>query len=64
LAATPAVPRDAYKTEQVAEAPGLSRHHCEDDPAGDIRSVKLGGCRRVFRADLDAYIAAVRGEAS
>jgi excisionase family DNA binding protein len=31
---------------------------------GDIRSVKLGGCRRVFRNDLDAYIASVRGRAS
>jgi excisionase family DNA binding protein len=56
---------DAYTTEQVARTLGLSRSTiAEMLRRGDIRSVKLGGSRRVFRADLDAYIAAVRAEAS
>jgi excisionase family DNA binding protein len=56
---------DAYTTEQVAHALGLSRSTvAEMLRRGDIRSVKLGGARRVFRADLDVYIAGVRGRAS
>ena len=56
---------DAYTIEQVAHTLGLSRSKVADMlRRGDIRSVKLGGSRRVFRADLDAYIAEVRGAAS
>lgn len=56
---------DAYTTEQLAHTLGLSRSTiAEMLRRGDIRSVKLGGSRRVFRADLDAYIAAVRNAAS
>lgn len=56
---------DAYTTEQLAHTLGLSRSTiAEMLRRGDIRSVKLGGSRRVFRADLDAYIAAVRNPAS
>jgi excisionase family DNA binding protein len=56
---------NAYTTEQVAQSLGLSRSTvAEMVRRGDIRSVKLGGARRVFRADLDAYIAEVRGRAS
>lgn len=56
---------DAYTTEQLAHALGLSRSTiAEMLRRGEIRSVKLGGSRRVFRADLDAYIAAIRNAAS
>lgn len=56
---------EAFTTEQVAHTLGLSRSTvAEMLRRGDIRSVKLGGSRRVFRADLDAYIALVRAEAS
>ena len=56
---------DAYTMEQVAELLGLSRSTvAELIRRGEIRSVKLGKPRRVFRADLDVYIASVRGQAS
>ena len=54
-----------YTTEQVAQILSLSRSTvAEMLRRRDIRSVKLGGCRRIFRVDVDAYIASVRGEAS
>lgn len=65
VAQTPRTIPDAYTMEQVGELLGLSRSTValmiRD---GTIRSVKLGGSRRVFRADLDDYIAAVRAKAS
>lgn len=56
---------DAYTMEQVGELLGLSRSTvAELIRRGEIRSVKLGKPRRVFRADLDAYIATAREQAS
>jgi excisionase family DNA binding protein len=58
----PALVPDAYTMEQVAQTLGLSRSTvAEMLRRHEIHSVKLGGCRRVFRADIDAYIARVRG---
>jgi excisionase family DNA binding protein len=57
-------PPAAYTIEQVAQTLALSRSTiAEMVRRGEIRSVKLGGSRRVFRADLDAYIAAARDAA-
>ena len=65
ITAPPSVNPDAYTTTEVADALGLSRSTIAAMLArGEIRSVKLGGARRVFRADLDAYISAVRGGAA
>lgn len=61
----PALAPDAYTIDQVAHTLGMSRSKAaEMIRRGEIRSVKLGGCRRVFRDDLDEYIAGVRGQAS
>jgi excisionase family DNA binding protein len=61
----PRLAPDAYTMEQVGELLGLSRSTValmiRD---GTIKSVKLGGARRVFRADLDTYIASARERAS
>jgi excisionase family DNA binding protein len=47
--------------EQVAELLGLSRSTIAVMVrTGAIRSAKIGGSRRVFRADLDQYIANAR----
>jgi excisionase family DNA binding protein len=52
---------DAYTLEQVAELLGLSRSTIAVMVrTGAIRSAKIGGSRRVFRADLDQYIANAR----
>ena len=52
---------DALTTEQVAQALSLSRSTVAEMIRRKlIRSVKIGGARRVFRADLDAYIESVR----
>lgn len=61
----PALVPDAYTTEQVAQTLGLSRSTvAEMLRRREIHSVKLGGSRRIFRADLDDYIAAVRTKVS
>jgi len=52
---------DALTTVQVATALGLGRATvAELIRRGEIASVKIGGARRVFRADLDGYIASLR----
>jgi len=62
LAAAPAgSPPDALTTLQVAAALCLGRATvAELIRRGDLPSVKIGGARRVFRADLDGYIASLR----
>ncbi len=57
-------PPDALTTVQVAAALGLGRATvAELIRRGDLASVKIGGSRRVFRADLDGYIASLRASA-
>ncbi len=65
LASAPAgSPPDALTTVQVAAALGLGRATvAELIRRGEIASVKIGGARRVFRADLDGYIASLRASA-
>jgi len=65
LATSPAgSPPDALTTLQVAAALGLGRATvAELIRRGDLPSVKIGGARRVFRADLDGYIASLRASA-
>ncbi len=62
LATAPASsPPDALTTVQVASVLSLSRATvAELIRRGEIASVKIGGSRRVFRADLDHYIAELR----
>lgn len=55
----------AYTVEQVADQLGLSRSTVfEMIKRSEIRSHRIGGLRRIFRADLEAYVASVRGEAA
>ncbi len=57
-------PPDALTTGQVATTLGLGRATvAELIRRGEIASVKIGGSRRVFRADLDGYIASLRASA-
>ncbi len=65
LATAPAgSPPDALTTVQVAAALCLGRATvAELIRRGEIASVKIGGARRVFRADLDGYIASLRASA-
>jgi len=57
-------PPDALTTVQVAAALCLGRATvAELIRRGEINSVKIGGSRRVFRADLDHYIASLRASA-
>ncbi len=65
LATAPASsPPDALTTVQVAAALCLGRATvAEMLRRGEIASVKIGGARRVFRADLDRYIAELRASA-
>ena len=57
-------PPDALTTVQVATTLGLGRATvAELIRRGEIASVKIGGSRRVFRADLDGYIASLRASA-
>ncbi len=57
-------PPDALTTLQVAAALCLGRATvAELIRRGEINSVKIGGSRRVFRADLDQYIASLRASA-
>jgi len=65
LATAPAgSPPDALTTLQVAAALGLGRATvAEMIRRGEIASVKIGGSRRVFRADLDGYIASLQASA-
>jgi len=65
LATAPAgSPPDALTTLQVAAALGLGRATvAEMIRRGDLPSVKIGGARRVFRADLDQYIVNLRASA-
>jgi len=65
LATAPAgSPPDALTTVQVAVALCLGRATvAELIRRGEIASVKIGGSRRVFRADLDHYIAELRASA-
>ncbi len=65
LATAPtASPPDALTTVQVATALGLGRATvAELIRRGEIASVKIGGARRVFRADLDQYIVNLRASA-
>jgi len=59
-----ASPPDALTILQVAAALGLGRATvAELIRRGEIASVKIGGARRVFRADLDGYIASLRASA-
>ena len=62
-AGTAPVP-DAYTVEQVAHALGISRSKVwEMLKRREIASHLIGSSRRVFRSDLDAYIASVRNAA-
>lgn len=63
-AAGTATPPDAYTVDQVAHALGISRSKVwEMLKRREIVSHLIGSSRRVFRSDLDAYIASVRNAA-
>jgi excisionase family DNA binding protein len=52
-----AAPRLAYSPEETAELIGVSRACIYNWFAdGSLPSAKLGGCRRVLAADLDAFL--------
>lgn len=60
MTTTPATEqRRAYKVEEVAELLGLSRNTVfRLLKAGDLKSIKVGGSRRITVEQLDAYLAA------
>lgn len=54
------VDRLLYTPEQAAEALAIGRSTVyELMAAGVLRYIKLGRCRRIRRADLEAYVASL-----